>query len=87
MPKYFCFVLLILFFLALTTKAQQSKITILRERGISVDWDYSGTNRIAYATKETDKYYDIHICKPDGTNDTCVTCDHAQLPNRHISCP
>ncbi len=78
----FLFVILNLFL-----EAQQTKITILREHGLSSDWDLSGSNRIAYASKGADKYYDIHICLPDGSGDTCITCNHWQLPNRHTSCP
>lgn len=39
---------------------------------------------IAYHTIETDNNYDIHIMDADGSNDTCITCNHPNLPNRHI---
>ena len=60
-------------------------VTTFRATGLDVSWDQSGSNRIAYTIKETDTYYDIHFANPDGTNDTCLTCNHPSLPNRHIS--
>jgi len=62
-------------------------VTTFRESGLDVDWDQSGSNRIAYSMKGADGYYDIHFALPDGSNDTCLTCDHPVLPNRHICLP
>lgn len=59
-------------------------VTTFRESGLTTDWDRSGSDRIAYSTKESDGYYDIHLALPDGLNDTCLTCNHPDLPNRHI---
>jgi Tol biopolymer transport system component len=64
-----------------------TSFTIFREHGLDVCWDHSGSNRIAYSSKGKDKYYDIHFAMPDGSHDTCLTCDHPALPNRHICCP
>jgi len=64
-----------------------SSVTVFRDHGLDVGWDWSGSNRIAYSAKGTDGYYDIHLVNPDGTNDVCITCDHPLLPNRHIACP
>lgn len=66
--------------------AQDVKISVFRQSGISNDWD-PVTGRIAYAIKEKDKYYDIHIADADGSHDTCITCDDPLLPNKHIACP
>jgi hypothetical protein len=62
-------------------------ITQFRAHGLDVDWDKSGSNRIAYSAKESDTYYDIHFANPDGSNDVCLTCNHPALPNKHIACP
>lgn len=62
-------------------------VTTFRASGLDVSWDQSGSNRIAYSTKETDTYYDIHLANPDGSNDVCLTCNHPLLPNKHIACP
>lgn len=59
-------------------------VSTFRESGLAVDWDRSGSNLIAYSSKGADGYYDIHLALPDGSNDTCLTCDHPDLPNRHI---
>jgi hypothetical protein len=62
-------------------------VSTFRESGLDVAWDHSGSNRIAYSTKGADGYYDIHFALPDGSQDTCLTCDHPALPNRHIALP
>ena len=59
-------------------------VTTFNEHGLDVSWDQSGSNRIAYSLKGTDGYYDIHLANPDGTGDTCLTCDNPRLPNKHI---
>jgi Tol biopolymer transport system component len=62
-------------------------VTTFRAHGLDVGWDQSGSNRIAYSTKESDGFYDIHFANPDGSNDVCLTCNHPALPNKHIACP
>lgn len=62
-------------------------ISIFKAHGLDVDWDKSGSDRIAYSAKESDTYYDIHFVNPDGSNDICLTCNHSALPNKHIACP
>lgn len=61
--------------------------SLFKASGLDVDWDKSGSDRIAYSSKGTDTYYDIHLIKPDGSNDICLTCNHPLLPNKHIACP
>jgi WD40 repeat protein len=67
--------------------AQPTKVTVFREHGLCVDWDYSGSNRIAYAVKGPDTYYDIHLCDPDGSHDSCLNCNTPGLPQKHVACP
>lgn len=43
--------------------------------------------QIAYHKRTEDNYYDIFLCDTRGQNDTCLTCDHPQLPNKHIGQP
>ena len=64
-----------------------TSVTAFRSSGLDVSWDQSGSNRIAYSAKGSDGFYDIHFANPDGSNDTCLTCDHPALPNKHICCP
>lgn len=60
-------------------------VTTFRDPGLDVSWDQSGSNRIAFSAKGSDTYYDIHITQPDGSSDTCITCNSATLPNKHIA--
>jgi len=81
-----------LFFFAITFLSSCEKepivltttVTTFRESGLATDWDRSGSNRIAYSSKGSDGYYDIYFAMPDGSNDTCLTCNHPNLPNRHV---
>lgn len=59
-------------------------VSIFREHGLDVDWDHT-TNRIAYSMKENDGFYDIHTANPDGTNDSCVSCNLQPLTKKHIA--
>ena len=64
-----------------------TNVSIFKDHGLDVDWDKSGSNRIAYSAKGADTYYDIYFTDPDGSNDVCLTCNHPLLPNKHIACP
>ncbi len=66
---------------------EMTTVTQFRAHGLDVDWDKSGSDRIAYSTKESDSYYDIHFARPDGSDDVCLTCNHPALPNKHVACP
>jgi len=61
--------------------------SMYREHGLDVDWDHSGSNRIAYSAKGDDGYYDIHTANPDGSNDSCLTCLLSPLSEKHIAVP
>lgn len=61
------------------------KISTFRTTGLDCNWDPSGSNRIAYSIKGSDGFYDIHLSYPDGSLDTCITCGHPSLPNKHIA--
>jgi Tol biopolymer transport system component len=62
-------------------------VSMYRDHGLDVDWDHSGTNRIAYSAKGDDGYYDIHTANPDGSNDSCLTCLLSPLSEKHIAVP
>ena len=61
--------------------------SVYRNHGLDVDWDYSGSNRIAFSMKGDDGYYDIHTADPDGSNDSCMTCLLSPLTDKHIAVP
>ncbi len=64
-----------------------TKVSMYREHGLDVDWDHSGSNRIAYSMKGSDGYYDIHTANEDGSDDSCLTCALFPLTNKHIAVP
>jgi Tol biopolymer transport system component len=61
--------------------------SLYRKHALDVDWDHSGSNRIAYSMKGNDGYYDIHTADPDGSNDSCLTCALTPLTDKHIAVP
>lgn len=69
-----------------TAQLKVRSITTLRSSGGQVDWCASN-NMIAYDAEGSDKFYDLHIMKPDGSGELCLTCDHPDLPNKHIGSP
>lgn len=60
-------------------------IKTFRESGLDCDWHPENERLVVYSQKGKDKYYDVHLADPDGTWDTCITCDHPELPNRHLA--
>ncbi len=44
-------------------------------------------NLVAYDRVSANGYYDVHTMNPDGSNDQCLTCNVAALPNRHKGNP
>ena len=92
--KYFInFLVSFLLLFALSCKKQgvdavaTTTYSMYRTHGLDVDWDHSGTNRIAYSMKGDDGYYDIHTASPEGTNDSCLTCQLPPLTDKHIAVP
>ncbi len=67
--------------------AQVARVTNFRDRGAQVDWSPTGDDRIAFAAKGGDGYYDVHLADPDGSNDVCVTCETPGLPRKHVGGP
>lgn len=75
----------VLFLMVGPSFAQETKITLLRTNALDCSWNPKNEEQIAYSMKGSDTYYDIYMMSPDGKKDTCLTCDHPMLPNRHIS--
>ncbi|MFH2141239.1 MAG: hypothetical protein ABIJ97_02365 [Bacteroidota bacterium] len=42
---------------------------------------------IACHSRKCKRYYDISLLNTDGTEKICLTCDHPDLPNKHIGQP
>src|SRR5680860_196797 len=62
------------------------KISIIRDTDRTLDWSHT-TGKIAFCLLGSDDYYDVALMNPDGSNVVCLTCDHPDLPKRHISNP
>ncbi|MEO5594276.1 MAG: hypothetical protein ABIR15_12105, partial [Chitinophagaceae bacterium] len=62
-----------------------TQATMFREHGLDVDWDHSGSDRIAFSAKGSDGYYDVHTANPDGSQDSCITCNLQPLTQKHIA--
>lgn len=61
-------------------------LELFRAQGESVEW--SPDNQwVAYDCKHKDGYYNIHVCRPDGTEDRCLTTLDNGLPHRHAGSP
>jgi Tol biopolymer transport system component len=64
-----------------------TSITTLRESGGRVDWSHAN-DLIAFDAMGEDGYYDVYTMKPDGSDETCLTCGtEGLIPQRHIGNP
>lgn len=61
------------------------RITTVKEKGGRLDWSHT-LNVIAFDKRGEDRFYDVYIMNPDGTNEYCLTCD-TELPDHHIGNP
>jgi len=59
---------------------------LFRVQGEGVEWSHDG-QWVIYDCKHTDGYYNIHVCRPDGTGDRCLTTLPNGLPHRHAGSP
>jgi Tol biopolymer transport system component len=63
----------------------QTKISEFRSSGLDASWHPTDPGLVVYSKKGSDKYYDIYLARTDTGFDTCLTCNHPALPNRHIA--
>ena len=61
-------------------------VQIFRVQGEGVAWSPDGKS-VVYDCKHSDGYYNIHVCRPDGTEDRCLTTLDNGLPHRHAGSP
>ncbi len=74
-----------IFIVGLTVDAQMvDSIVLIKTNAGCPKWSPLDNSQIAYHTVESDNDYDIHIMDDDGQNDYCLTCNHPDLPNRHM---
>lgn len=89
--RSFCIVLSVLLSLAVQTGAQEPHqqyaphARLLTPDGGRVDW--SNQNRIAFDRKGRDGFYQVWAVNPDGSGETCLTCDRPGAPAKHKGNP
>src|SRR5688500_7646941 len=63
------------------------QVATLKESGGRVDWSWT-SNLIAFDRLGDDGYYGVYTMKPDGSNETCLTCEKAGIiPGKHKGNP
>ncbi len=67
-------------------KSPVVSITTIKEKGGRLDWSHK-LNLIALDRRGEDGYYDVYIMSPDGSDETCLTCDRPGLPTGHMGNP
>ena len=63
-----------------------SNIRTIKDAGGRVDWSHA-RNLIAFDRVGSGGFYDVYTMNPDGSDERCLTCDKAALPNKHIGNP
>jgi Tol biopolymer transport system component len=61
-------------------------VQLFRVQGEGVEWSPDG-QWVVYDCKHQDGYYNIHVCRADGTDDRCLTTLDNGLPHRHAGSP
>jgi Tol biopolymer transport system component len=61
-------------------------VQLFRIQGEGVEWSPDG-QWVVYDCKHIDGYYNIHVCRADGTDDRCLTTPDNGLPHRHAGSP
>jgi Tol biopolymer transport system component len=62
------------------------RLQLFRSQGEGVEYSHDG-KWVVYDCKHQDGYYNIHVCRPDGTQDRCLTTIDNGLPHRHAGSP
>jgi Tol biopolymer transport system component len=65
-----------------------ASITTINEPYVkSMDWSHT-KNLIAFGKLDLqDRYYDVYVMEPDGTNEKCLTCGKPGVPQKHNGNP
>ena len=61
-------------------------LQLFRLQGEGVEWSPDG-KWVVYDCKHRDGYYNIHVCRADGTQDRSLTTLNNGLPHRHAGSP
>lgn len=52
-----------------------------------LDWSRGPDRRLAFDRVGPDRYYDVWVTRPGGEGESCLTCDHPDLPGMHAGQP
>jgi len=66
---------------------RRASLTRITENGGRVDWSPDGQWLVFDRLPKNEVYFDVYRMRPDGTEQSCLTCDHPDLPNRHQGQP
>ncbi|HCQ30161.1 MAG TPA: hypothetical protein DIU39_07740 [Flavobacteriales bacterium] len=80
------FLLVILSYSSHSQNFSNTKIELFKDEAGRPEFSFDGT-KLAYHAKDGKTYYDIYISDSNGENEQCLTCDHPELPNKHIGQP
>ncbi len=61
-------------------------VTVLREEGGRVDWSHT-RNLIVFDARNPSGDFQVFTMNPNGTNQTCLTCQRQHLQGRHVGNP
>ncbi|GAB4262409.1 MAG: hypothetical protein Kow0079_18360 [Vicingaceae bacterium] len=79
--------ILVFIFFQLAVNAQEvKKIELFKDEAGRPEFSFDG-KQLAYHAKDGKTNYDIYISDADGENVRCLTCNHPELPNKHIGQP
>lgn len=62
------------------------KLQLFRLQGELAEWSTDG-QWVVYDCKHKDGYYNIHVCRADGTEDRCLTTINNGVPHKHAGSP
>lgn len=88
MFRIYVFSMFLCFYVVTTARGNAQEIAsmkLFKVNALDCDWHPTDSTRLIYSIKGTDTYYDVHLASPDGKFDTCLTCNHPELTNRHIA--
>jgi Tol biopolymer transport system component len=63
-----------------------ARITLIKEEGGRLDWS-PRNNLIVFDRTGDDGYFNLYTMNPDGSNETCLTCNKPGAPTRHKGNP
>lgn len=63
-----------------------TNVNILKDGGGRLDWSHQN-DLIAFDTLDDEGWYQVHVMRPDGSDERCLTCNRPELPTKHKGNP